>query len=426
MQYLKQIYYEMKNQKMMTWVSISGTALAIFLVMSFFMTDQLSTVEVAPETHRSRMLFGGGIEYHTIDAMSSGPMSFPLINKIYGQLDGIEMSAVTNIWSEENASVTGKVPKSLKNIRTDANFWRLYDFSFISGRPFDESEIGTGTKKVIITRSVARDFFGKDDVTDEVIYLNTVPYVISGVVKDVNPSLTATFSNIYTPLDEYDIHPEDEIRGDLMVHLLCRPGVTEQSIKDQVLERYDRLNQEWAKDSMKAVYHGAPHNAEYLATGDIFSNITPDLTPKKRTRYILYVVLLLIPAINLSAMLRGRLRHRVSEIGVRRAFGAKKSDIVNQLLGENLIITFIGGAIGLAVSIVFMMFLSSFFIGLGHLSHSALKFVSNAPDIAMLFTWQSFAVALGICFLLNLMSAFVPSWKAARIQPAEAIHKSKI
>ena len=41
MNYIKQIYFEMKHHKMMTWVSVSGTALAIFLVMIFVMSEQV-------------------------------------------------------------------------------------------------------------------------------------------------------------------------------------------------------------------------------------------------------------------------------------------------------------------------------------------------------------------------------------------------
>ncbi|MDE6338003.1 MAG: ABC transporter permease, partial [Muribaculaceae bacterium] len=58
MNYLKQIYYEMRHHRMMTWVSISGTALAIFLVMTFVMAERINTVEMAPESNRSRIMSG--------------------------------------------------------------------------------------------------------------------------------------------------------------------------------------------------------------------------------------------------------------------------------------------------------------------------------------------------------------------------------
>ena len=79
---------------------------------------------------------------------------------------------------------------------------------------------------------------------------------------------------------------------------------------------------------------------------------------------IFYCVLIILPAINLSSMTRSRLRHRVAEIGVRRAFGAKRISIVGQMFGENLIITFIGGAIGLILSVAFIVLVSHLFFSM--------------------------------------------------------------
>lgn len=92
MNYFKQIYYEMKHQRMMTWVSISGTALAIFLVMAFIMADRINTVEVAPESNRARILQATGL--HIIEEKNEGStwgLNYKLLDRLYGNLDGIEM-----------------------------------------------------------------------------------------------------------------------------------------------------------------------------------------------------------------------------------------------------------------------------------------------------------------------------------------------
>lgn len=121
-------------------------------------------------------------------------------------------------------------------------------------------------------------------------------------------------------------------------------------------------------------------------------------------------------------MTRSRLRHRVSEIGVRRAYGASRLSIVNQILGENFIITTAGGFIGLLLSFVFMLTLNNLFFP----TDTMLDSVPDAnPTLEMLFTWNVFLVALVFCFVLNLLSAFVPAWRASRVEPAVAIARSK-
>ena len=416
----------MKHQKVMTWVSVSGIALSIFLVMVFFMTDKLPLVEAAPESNRSRMLYGGGIDMKGENWSQSGAMSYKMTEKIYDNLDGIEKMARSGSWTTSyNVGLKGKPANPMTGKMTDEDFWKMYDFRFISGKPYTRESMESGEKVVVITRSVARQLLGKEDATGEDVNINSVPYRIVGVVEDVNPILGATFSNIYIPFSTGELTNDDRT-GSVMVHLLMKPGVKEEDIKAQVKSRYDRMNAELAKEKIEMTYHGAPHNSEYLADGWVFSNVTPDLSERHRNSWITYIILLLLPAINLSCMMRGRLRHRVSEIGVRRAYGAKRSSIIRQILGENLIVTLAGGLIGLVCSYVFIYFAADYFFSISNADSSALKYASSTPAMSMLFTWTNFFAALGACFVLNLLSAFLPAWKASRVEPAVAIAKSKV
>ncbi|MDE6335501.1 MAG: FtsX-like permease family protein, partial [Muribaculaceae bacterium] len=143
-------------------------------------------------------------------------------------------------------------------------------------------------------------------------------------------------------------------------------------------------------------------------------------------QYIIYALLLLLPAINLSSMMRGRLRHRVSEIGVRRAYGAKRRDIIRQLIGENLVVTVVGGLIGLGLSYLFMLTLSSeFFMFVDGNRISSLEAKMATPSFGMLFTWSTFFISVGACLVLNLLTATVPAWCASMMEPAVAISKSR-
>ena len=72
----------------------------------------------------------------------------------------------------------------------------------------------------------------------------------------------------------------------------------------------------------------------------------------RRERAIIFIILLLVPAINLSSMTQSRLRQRVAEIGVRRAFGSTRMEMVGQIIMENLVVTLLAGAVGLFISIV--------------------------------------------------------------------------
>lgn len=202
--------------------------------------------------------------------------------------------------------------------------------------------------------------------------------------------------------------------------------MTQTDLQRQVESRYAIVNSEFSKEGKEVVYHGQPYSTAEVMNGGYGSNNSPDLETSNRINYVIYAILILLPAINLSSMTRSRLRHRVTEIGVRRAFGAKKRSIIMQMFGENLIITLLGGAIGLIFSVLFVWLASSLFFAMtGDLDPSSLDVVNAQPTLAMLFTWKNFFVALGFCFILNIISATVPAWKASRVEPAVAIAKSR-
>ncbi len=425
MNYIKQVWYEMRHQKMMTWVSISGTALSIFLVMAFFMTENAKLASISPETDRGRIMTGQYIELcnQTDRWSSSGGLSYEGAKRLYEGLKGVEKQSYSSSWNQTlNVGIKGEktYPFSLKN--TDDEFWKMFDFKFLYGKPYDAASVESVEKKAVVTRSVARKVFKRDDVVGEEIRLNRVPYVICGVVENVSPLLKSTYADIFTPLDLKSQPNRSPYMGNVNTYLLLEDGVDPNSLRRQVEQRYKSLNAVLAKEKIEANYHGQPYDADQVANGGYGSNTSPDLKSKRNRDYLVYLVLLLIPAINLSSMTRSRLRHRISEIGVRRAFGAKRTSILAQMLGENFIITLTGGIIGLALSMAFMLTLYDVFFPT---NIGWMKVTESNPTLEMFFTWKTFFIAVLFCFVLNLFSAFLPSWRASRVEPAEAISKTK-
>ena len=140
---------------------------------------------------------------------------------------------------------------------------------------------------------------------------------------------------------------------------------------------------------------------------------------------LIFVVLLLLPSINLSSMTRSRLRSRVSEIGVRRAFGAKKRNIISQIFMENFLMSLMGGIIGLGLSLLFLLFMSEYFITNVDIMSESMVRIDVAPVIWNIFDWTTFFISIGACFVLNILSATLPAWRASAVEPAQAISKSR-
>lgn len=423
MKYLQQIYFEMRHQKMMTWVSIAGTALAIFLVMVFYLVDRLNTVEVAPESNRDRILIGQNMHVGQGKYDASSALNHHRAQQLYHGLEGVERESYTTCFIEDkNIFVPQSESFSVPVRDVDDEFWRIYDFTFIDGKPFDKEDVSSGVNKVIISQSLARRLFNDEKAVGREVMLDMKPHIVSGVVKDANPILpitSAALFGIYAPESpNKNMGGYEEWLGHTQVVLLLKPGADRQHIKEQVKERYKRLQAEAKTKELEVFYHEQPYDTETIAKHNYGGNTSPknDNTMK----WVIYSILILLPAINLSSMTRSRLRYRISEIGVRRAFGATRSSILWQILVENLIITLAGGVIGLLLSALFMVSFSDLFFAFGYETSDYVR-----PSIEMVFTWSAFLTALLFCFILNLLSGFVPSWKASRITPSEAIGKVK-
>ena len=71
MNYIRQILYDLRQQPLVTWITLTGTALAIFLIMAVFMVNRIKVVEVSPESNRSRILYGAFIDIYFNDEVVS-------------------------------------------------------------------------------------------------------------------------------------------------------------------------------------------------------------------------------------------------------------------------------------------------------------------------------------------------------------------
>ena len=101
---------------------------------------------------------------------------------------------------------------------------------------------------------------------------------------------------------------------------------------------------------------------------------------------------------------------RTSEIGLRKAVGAKYSDIMWQFLIESVLITIVGGIIGIIFGV-----LISFLIALGAKS-TGLDWEFSMPI-------RAFVVSLGFSLIFGVLFGLYPARKAAKLEPVEALRK---
>lgn len=419
--YFQQALYHLRENPIITWVSVLGTALAICMIMVLVITLQVRLVDCEPEVNRSRSLYVSTMaaRYKDTESGAFAHMSVKTGKECFKPLATAEAVTLISMPEKVRASLPGGAKMTADMVQTDDEFWHIFHFRFLSGRAFSKADSDAGLPCAVISATVARRLFGTTEVEGQTLQLNHVDYRVSGVVADVSMLATSAYAQVWVPYnstDAADLAWMDNALGQMKVVILARSTADFPAIREEAEMLRSKYNE--GLPEVEVFYRGQPDEG-FANLYRKWSNM-PDVKGAV-TRYVLIItILLLVPAINLSSMTLSRMRRRMSEIGVRKAFGATGSELVRQVFFENLLLTLLAGALGLALSYCATFLLNGFLFG-----NSANAYLNGDTSLTpgMLLSPWAFVAAFGFCLLMNLLSAGIPAWRASRMNIVDAINQ---
>ena len=139
---------------------------------------------------------------------------------------------------------------------------------------------------------------------------------------------------------------------------------------------------------------------------------------------ILILIFLFLPAINLSGLVTNRMEARLPEMGIRKAFGAKKRTLLREVINENLVLTLCGGAAGWVLSCLYLNLACQ---------SEILKMIFTRErgiceanlNLGMFFTPTLFLICFLCCAVLNLMAALIPAYRSLRKPIVESLNQKR-
>ena len=414
MQTIRQAFTILKQNPLLSTISILGTAFAITMIMAIVITWQTKYADLEPEVNRSRCLYFSAMHVQgkeNKDWNNFGKPSAAFMKECIQPLPEVEACTAFSTADVALVSLTdGNNRLKVDAMSTDPDFWKIFKLQFLDGKSFTEAERGGDMQSVVISASVARKLFGTTEAAGRQMLLNREVVRIIGVVKDISVTAKDAYAQVWSMYHSNELNVTDwwSYNGNRTIAVLARTPDDFPAIKQGVEKRVKDVNaglEQRQIDIMEQPDNIVAH------VNHVWSNIGPNL-PMLYLQYgIALFIILLVPTLNLCGLSNSRIQQRVSELGVRKAFGATDGTLVRQILNENLVLTLIGGVVGLIFS-----YLAVYAMRTWLFTNS--DNIGTAGDFSLsmgaLFSPAVFVLAFVFCLLINLLSAGLPAWLATR------------
>ena len=292
---------------------------------------------------------------------------------------------------------------------TDANFWKVYDFSFLEGKAFGKKEVENQALSLVISKEAATKYFGKSTgVIGKMVTLEGKNFEVIGVVKTMrgpqgfNPDVIIPYTN----MNANQLDNQNGFQGGFEATFLAKSKKDRAIIQSELKKKAAQVSLPNPEDynvlELKGMTFREAYAKRLLYEDDAAQSL-------KKVSWVLISLLLLfvlLPTLNLINLNISRIMERSSEIGVRKAFGASAGNILIQFVFENVILTIIGGFIGFVLAYLLLQTINKS------------QVLGNA---VLSFNFSVFIYSLIICLFFGVLSGIIPAYRMSKMQIVAAL-----
>jgi len=332
--------------------------------------------------------------YYEAGGTVSGPRALS-DDLTVGDLTAIQqlpaVSAATGICvRQERVSIGGR-EREVSVIGTTPDYVRVRNLRILSGRFFDAADERSFGKVCVVTEELAKRLFGSLDVRGKSLKLFQVRFDVIGTFEEGVETFGTSEVSVYSALTPLRVmqhfHSTDKLD---LIYASATSGATVPAASrdiERLLEARHRPGTSYRVENLSEILRAA---------GRIAAMLTAVL-------FLVGTISLLISGIGIMNIMLVTVTERTKEIGIRMAVGARRREILCQFLAEAILLSTVGGTLGVIVGIS------------GPL---AAKWLAGF-DIPI--SWFSIVLALGLALTVGVTFGLLPANRAARLNPTEAL-----
>lgn len=398
---IKSAFKNVLSNKMRTLLTMLGIIIGIGAVIAITSIGNGSQQQITEQFDNL------GVGRMTVSLRSNSPRNMFTSDalkladyEIVKNIDGVKLCSPTYTGSFYSIKLFDPKESNTAMITgVGADYYSIMSPTLLYGRYINQSDIDNADKNVVITDTTAQKVFGycSEKIINQRISIKTwkgtKKYTVVGIVENENAQSESQYQDEYPESLIIPITAAQRlfnIKTLTNITLVAEDAENTDALGDAIIEALDNFH------NTSEMYNAESTTAQLDAMNEVTGTVTLLISG-------VAAISLVVGGIGVMNIMMVTVTERTREIGIRKSIGAKNKDIMMQFVIEAIILTFMGGILGILV-------------GWG-----AGRFIGRLMDITSIVSISSVFIAVAISCAIGIIFGVYPAYKAAKLDPIEAL-----